>query len=91
MEEKNLQEMEIVENEMDTYTEPDNTGNVKIGVVAALAAGAGAALLWHKTKKMRRKHSIKKLEKDGYVVSKLDDGITEVEAIDVEVTENVEQ
>lgn len=97
MEEKNLQEIEIVENEMETYAEPENTGGSKIGVVATCAVlgalGAGAAFLWKKTKNIRRKRAIKNLEKDGYAVTKLNDEITEVEAFDIEESEieNVEE
>jgi hypothetical protein len=95
MEERNLQEMEIVENEMETYVEPENTGGSKIGVIATCAVlgalGAGAAFVWKKTKAFRKERTIKKLEKQGYTVTKLSDEITEVEAFDVEEIENVEE
>lgn len=54
--------------------ESESTGNgivgkIAIGVVAA-AAGAGA-FVWYKTKAKREERAIRKLEKKGYVISKV--------------------
>ena len=75
-----LKVMEEIENNevamTEYYEEPENTGNGIVGKIAigAVAAVVGAgAFIYYKTKDKREERTIRKLEKKGYVISKVVD------------------
>lgn len=78
------------------HDEPETTGNGIVGkiVVGVVAVGAGVgALVWHKNKAEREERAIRKLEKKGYVISKVQDAVV-VEAkpeVDSESNEEVQE
>lgn len=90
--------------EMKTFEEIENTevnyedmepetsdngivGKVMVGLV--LAVGGAAAFVWHKTADKREERAIRKLEKKGYVITKVieDDTSEEDVSEDMEDTE----
>ena len=87
---KNLQEMEIAEEVLEAAIEAEESGKGLGGFIKALACfGIGittAVILWKKLKNWRKKLYIKWLEKDGYVVTKIDEGIAD-EVIEIEESE----
>lgn len=87
MNEEMMTMVEEIENnevtDVEVYEEPAKSGNGIVGKIvvgtAVAVAGVGA-LVWHKTKAKREERTIRKLEKKGYVISKVQDDVIEVEA-----------
>ena len=86
------EELKVME-EIETYEETnmipaeyneesESTGNGVVGKIAigiGLAVAGAGAFVWHKTKAKREERTIRKLEKKGYVISKV---VEETKVID---------
>lgn len=76
--------------------EPESTGNGIVGKIAigvGLAVAGAGAFVWHKTKAKREERTIRKLEKKGYVISKVvaeSDAVEESEPVS-EQNEDVQE